>query len=142
MLVILPFWTSFLLRVYAWMGLLNDQGLINDILTGMGFEPFRMMYTHFAVYVGIVYTYVPFMILPLYANMEKLDWTLLEAAADLGAKPMTTFFTVTLPMTLPRAVQRISPEYRLAGGICSRDSLAAGVGHSDDALPAYPGEGG
>ena len=101
MLVILPFWTSFLLRVYAWMGLLNDQGLINDMLTGMGFEPLRMMYTHFAVYVGIVYTYVPFMILPLYANMEKLDWTLLEAAADLGARPMTTFLTVTLPMTLP-----------------------------------------
>ena len=101
MLIILPFWTSFLLRVYAWMGLLNDQGLINDILTWMGFEPLRMMYTHFAVYVGIVYTYVPFMILPLYANMEKLDWTLLEAAADLGARPMTTFLTVTLPMTLP-----------------------------------------
>ena len=101
MLIILPFWTSFLLRVYAWMGILADQGLINDIVTWMGFEPLRMMYTHFAVYVGIVYTYVPFMILPLYANMEKLDWTLLEAAADLGARPMTTFFTITLPMTIP-----------------------------------------
>ena len=101
MLIILPFWTSFLLRVYAWMGILADQGLINDIVTWMGFEPLRMMYTHFAVYVGIVYTYVPFMILPLYANMEKLDWTLLEAATDLGARPMTTFFTITLPMTMP-----------------------------------------
>jgi len=101
MLIILPFWTSFLLRVYAWMGILADQGLINDFVTWMGFEPLRMMYTHFAVYVGIVYTYVPFMILPLYANMEKLDWTLLEAAADLGARPMTTFFTITLPMTMP-----------------------------------------
>ena len=94
MLIILPFWTSFLLRVYAWMGLLADQGTINDLLMALGFidEPIRMLYTEFAVYVGIVYTYVPFMILPLYANMEKLDWTLLEAAADLGAKPMATFF--------------------------------------------------
>jgi len=103
MLIILPFWTSFLLRVYAWMGLLADQGTINGLLIALGIidEPMRMLYTEFAVYVGIVYTYVPFMILPLYANMEKLDWALLEAAADLGARPMTTFFTVTLPMTLP-----------------------------------------
>ncbi len=103
MLIILPFWTSFLLRVYAWMGLLADQGTINDLLIALGIidEPIRMLYTTFAVYVGIVYTYVPFMILPLYANMEKLDWELLEAAADLGARPMTTFFTVTLPMTAP-----------------------------------------
>jgi len=103
MLIILPFWTSFLLRVYAWMGLLADQGTINGLLMSLGIidEPLRMLYTEFAVYVGIVYTYVPFMILPLYANMEKLDWTLLEAAADLGARPATTFLTVTLPMTLP-----------------------------------------
>ncbi len=101
MLIILPFWTSFLLRVYAWMGILADQGLINDIIKWFGFEPVRLLYTETAVYIGIVYTYVPFMILPLYANMEKLDWELLEAAADLGAKPMTTFFTITLPMTFP-----------------------------------------
>ena len=101
MLIILPFWTSFLLRVYAWMGILADQGLVNDFVRWMGFEPLRMLYTHTAVYIGIVYTYVPFMILPLYANMENLDWELLEAAADLGAKPMTTFFTVTLPATAP-----------------------------------------
>ena len=103
MLVILPFWTSFLLRVYAWMGLLADQGTINGLLIALGIidQPIRMLYTEFAVYVGIVYTYLPFMILPLYANMEKLDWALLEAAADLGARPATTFLTVTLPMTLP-----------------------------------------
>ena len=103
MLIILPFWTSFLLRVYAWMGLLADQGTINGLLIALGIidKPMRMLYTEFAVYVGIVYTYVPFMILPLYANMEKLDWTLLEAAADLGARPMATFFTITLPMTAP-----------------------------------------
>ena len=85
------------------MGLLADQGTINDLLIALGFidEPIRLLYTQFAVYVGIVYTYLPFMILPLYANMEKLDWELLEAAADLGAKPATTFLTVTLPMTTP-----------------------------------------
>lgn len=103
MLIILPFWTSFLLRVYAWMGLLADQGTINNILIYLGLidDPVRLLYTPFAVYVGIVYTYLPFMILPLYANMEKLDGALREAAADLGAKPMTTFFTVTLPLTVP-----------------------------------------
>ena len=104
--IILPFWTSFLLRVYAWMGLLADQGTINNLLIWIGLidEPIRMLYNDFAVYVGIVYTYVPFMILPLYANMEKLDGTLNEAAADLGAKPMTTFFTITLPLTTPGIV--------------------------------------
>jgi putrescine transport system permease protein len=103
MMIILPFWTSFLLRVYAWMGLLADQGTINDLLIYIGIidEPIRLLYTEFAVYVGIVYTYLPFMILPLYANMEKLDWSLVEAAADLGAKPFTTFRTVTLPLTIP-----------------------------------------
>ncbi len=103
MLIILPFWTSFLLRVYAWMGLLADQGTINNLLIFLGIidEPMRLLYTTFAVYVGIVYTYLPFMILPLYANMEKLDMTLREAAADLGAKPATTFLTVTLPLTIP-----------------------------------------
>ncbi len=106
MLVILPFWTSFLLRVYAWMGLLADQGLINDLLIWAGIidSPIRLLYSHFAVYVGIIYTYVPFMILPLYANMEKLDMTLHEAAADLGARPAVTFLTVTLPMTWPGIV--------------------------------------
>ena len=101
--IILPFWTSFLLRVYAWMGLLADQGTINNLLLRLGLidEPIRMLYTEFAVYVGIVYTYMPFMILPLYANMEKLDVALDEAAADLGAKPTIAFLTVTLPLTLP-----------------------------------------
>ena len=85
---------------------LADQGTINNLLIAIGIidEPIRMLYTQFAVYLGIVYTYLPFMILPLYANMEKLDITLHEAAADLGAKPMTTFLTVTLPMTIPGIV--------------------------------------
>lgn len=101
--IILPFWTSFLLRVYAWMGLLADQGTINNVLIAMGVvdEPIRMLYTEFAVFLGIVYTYIPFMILPLYANMEKLDGSLNEAAADLGSRPTNTFFKVTLPLTIP-----------------------------------------
>ncbi|MGR3984357.1 MAG: ABC transporter permease subunit [Gammaproteobacteria bacterium] len=103
LLIILPFWTSFLLRVYAWMGILADQGSINSFLIWAGVieRPVRLLYSEFAVYVGIVYSYLPFMILPLYANMEKLDMTLNEAASDLGAHPVVTFFTVTLPLTLP-----------------------------------------
>ena len=103
LLVILPFWTSFLLRVYAWMGILGQGGQLNDILMFLGLidEPKQWLYTQFAVYIGIVYSYLPFMILPLYASMEKLDLTLNEAAADLGAKPVVTFLTVTLPLTIP-----------------------------------------
>jgi putrescine transport system permease protein len=106
LLIILPFWTSFLLRVYAWMGMLADQGTINDLLLWLGLidKPIRLLYSPIAVYIGIVYTYLPFMILPLYANMEKLDVSLREAAMDLGARPVGTFFTVTLPMTLPGIV--------------------------------------
>lgn len=103
MLVILPFWTSFLLRVYAWMGLLNTHGLINKALMGLGIidAPLTLMYTDFALYIGIIYSYLPFMILPLYANLEKLDGNLLDAAADLGANPLRTFIDVTLPLSLP-----------------------------------------
>lgn len=103
MLIILPFWTSFLLRVYAWMGLLSTNGIINDILIGVGIidTPLQMMYTNFAVYMGIIYSYLPFMILPLYASLEKLDGTLLEAAGDLGASPVRSFIDITLPLSLP-----------------------------------------
>jgi putrescine transport system permease protein len=103
MLVILPFWTSFLLRVYAWMGLLRNNGLINNLLMSMGLidQPIQMMQTDFAVYVGIVYSYLPFMILPLYTNLEKHERSLLEAAADLGARPAKAFLRVTLPLSRP-----------------------------------------
>jgi putrescine transport system permease protein len=103
MLVVLPFWTSFLLRIYAWIGLLKHNGVINNILMYLGVihQPLTMLQTDFAVYVGIVYSYLPFMILPLYANLEKHDVALLEAAADLGARPFTTFVRVTLPQSLP-----------------------------------------
>jgi putrescine transport system permease protein len=106
MLIILPFWTSFLLRVYAWVGLLKTNGVINNTLLAMGLidEPLTLLYTDFAVYVGIVYSYLPFMILPLYSNLEKHDLTLLEAAADLGARPFKAFFKVTLPLSMPGIV--------------------------------------
>lgn len=103
LLVILPFWTSFLLRVYAWMGLLANHGVINNLLLAIGLidKPIQMMYTDFAMYVVFVYSYLPFMILPLYANLEKLDVTLDEASADLGSRPVTTFLTITLPLSVP-----------------------------------------
>jgi putrescine transport system permease protein len=103
MLIVLPFWTSFLLRVYAWIGLLKTDGVINQFLqwTGITSEPIGMMNTNFAVYIGIVYSYLPFMILPLYSNLEKHDNTLLEAANDLGAGPIRTFLRVTLPLSMP-----------------------------------------
>ena len=103
MLVILPFWTSFLLRVYAWIGFLKNNGVINNALLSLGLidEPIVMLQTDFAVYVGIVYTYLPFMVLPLYANLVKLDTSLLEAAADLGARPIICLATITVPLALP-----------------------------------------
>ena len=103
MLIILPFWTSFLLRVYAWMGILSTNGIINSVLLWIGMidEPIQMLYTNFAVYLGIVYTYLPFMILPLYANLERLDLNLHDAAADLGGKPLQVFRDITLPISLP-----------------------------------------
>jgi putrescine transport system permease protein len=106
MLIILPFWTSFLLRVYAWIGLLKNDGVINNMLQAMGIidEPLAMMNTSFAVYIGIVYSYLPFMILPLYSNLEKHDLTLLEAASDLGAGPIKAFMRVTLPLSMPGVV--------------------------------------
>jgi putrescine transport system permease protein len=127
-LVILPFWTSFLIRVYAWVGILKGEGLLNSFLdwSGVGAVietvlgglaalegalfgtatlptalPEQILYTRTAVYIGIVYSYLPFMILPLYASLEKLDGSLLEAASDLGARPMTSFFFITLPLSLP-----------------------------------------
>ena len=106
MLVILPFWTSFLIRVYAWMGLLAENGILNQFLrwSGLASDPGTILGTEWAVQLGIVYAYLPFMVLPLYASLEKLDLSLLEAAADLGAKPFAAFLTVTLPLSLPGIV--------------------------------------
>jgi putrescine transport system permease protein len=106
LLVILPFWTSFLIRVYAWMGLLNTNGLINHALIALGVisEPLPLINNLFSVELGLVYSYLPFMVLPLYSTLEKLDPALLEAAADLGARPWRSFLTVTLPLSLPGIV--------------------------------------
>lgn len=103
MLIILPFWTSFLIRVYAWIGILKANGVVANILASLGLaDPsFELLYTDFAVYVGITYSYLPFMILPLYANLEKHDPILLEAAADLGCRPWQAFLRVTLPLSMP-----------------------------------------
>jgi putrescine transport system permease protein len=103
MAVVLPFWTSFLIRVYAWMALLKNDGLVNTVLMALGLidQPLGLLQTNFAVHLGIVYSYLPFMILPLYATLERMDLSLLEAASDLGAKPWRAFLTITLPLSLP-----------------------------------------
>jgi putrescine transport system permease protein len=104
--VILPFWISFLLRVYAWIGLLGSRGAINELLlrTGIIDAPLTLLYNDFAVYLGIVYSYLPFMILPLYANLERLNLDLLDAASDLGARRWQAFVDVTLPLSMPGIV--------------------------------------
>jgi putrescine transport system permease protein len=101
MLVMLPFWTSFLLRVYAWKMLLADAGVFNNMAIAMGLiaEPIKMMNTPFSMVLGMVYTYLPFMILPLYANLVKMDLHLLEAAMDLGATPLQAFWRITVPLS-------------------------------------------
>lgn len=101
MLVILPFWTSFLIRVYAWIGILSNEGFLNQFLmwTGITSEPLTILNTNIAVYIGIVYTYAPFMILPIYSTLEKLDGSLLEAAEDLGCSRTKAFWLVTVPLS-------------------------------------------
>jgi putrescine transport system permease protein len=103
LMVVLPFWTSFLIRVYAWVNILQRDGLLNQALTTLRLTdtPITWLATDTAVYIGIVYSYFPFMVLPLFAALEKMDNTLLEAAADLGAPPWRTFFQVTVPLSLP-----------------------------------------
>lgn len=101
MLIILPFWTSFLIRIYAWIGILKTQGPLNDLLLWLGLidTPLAILHTQTAVYIGILYSYLPFMILPLYAALIRMDRSLLEAAADLGCRPVRAFLRITLPMS-------------------------------------------
>jgi putrescine transport system permease protein len=105
-LAILPFWTSFLIRIYAWIGILRTEGLLNQALIWAGFiaQPLAILNTETAVFIGIVYAYLPFMVLPLYATLERLDYTLIEAAEDLGSPPWKAFWSVTLPLSLPGAL--------------------------------------
>ena len=108
MLVILPFWTSFLIRVYAWIGILKPEGLLTVLLQGIGIlgpdEQVNIFRTDYAVFIGVVYSYLPFMILPLYAALEKMDGTLLEAASDLGCPPWKAFWKITFPLSLPGVI--------------------------------------
>jgi len=101
LLVILPSWTSFLVRVYAWMGLLNSNGILNRFLMWLGVidHPLAILYTNTAVYIGIVYCYLPFMVLPIYTALTRIDYSLVEASLDLGARPLKTFFSVIVPLT-------------------------------------------
>ncbi|WP_299375589.1 ABC transporter permease subunit [uncultured Kiloniella sp.] len=103
MLIILPFWTSFLIRVYAWIGILKTEGLLNQLLMFVGVvdDPLHILNTDTAVYIGIVYSYLPFMVLPLYSALEKMDGSLLEAAQDLGCTAISAFWKVTLPLSIP-----------------------------------------
>jgi putrescine transport system permease protein len=106
MLVILPFWTSFLIRVYAWITILSEEGLLNNFLVGLGLidEPLQILSTNTAVYIGILYSYLPFMVLPLYSTLEKMDESLVEAAKDLGCTNIGAFWRVTFPLSLPGVI--------------------------------------
>jgi putrescine transport system permease protein len=106
LLIILPFWISFLLRVYAWMGLMNTHGAINSLLLWLGLieQPLKIMYTDFATAVGLVYSYLPFMILPLYATLERMDMDLIDAAQDLGASRSRAFWDITWPLAKPGTI--------------------------------------
>lgn len=101
LMVMLPFWTSFLLRVYAWKGILTDQGVLNRFMMSIGLidEPIQMLYTNVSMLIGMTYVYLPFMVLPLYANLVKMDFRLLEAAYDLGTTPFKAFWLVTVPLS-------------------------------------------
>lgn len=101
LLIMMPTWTAILIRVYAWMGILGNNGLLNGLLQGLGLidEPLRILNTDLAVYIGVVYAYLPFMVLPLYANLVKHEPSLLEAAADLGAHPLASFWRITVPLS-------------------------------------------
>jgi putrescine transport system permease protein len=106
LMIILPFWISFLLRVYAWMGLLNNYGVINNVLLWMGIidQPLTLIYTDMAIYIGLVYSYLPFMVLPLYATLERMEPDLVEASQDLGASPSQAFRDITWPLARPGVI--------------------------------------
>ncbi len=106
LLIILPFWISFLLRVYAWMGLLNNHGVVNNILLWVGVidQPIQMLYTDFAIFIGLTYSYLPFMVLPLYATLERMNMDLVDAAQDLGASRTVAFWDITWPLARPGVI--------------------------------------
>ena len=125
--MILPFWTSFLIRVYAWIGLLKATGFINNVLHAVGLihQPLDVLNNLFAIDVGLIYSYLPFMVLPLYAALEKLDPALIEAASDLGCRPAAAFRRVTLPLSLPGVAAGALLVHRCAANSSSPTSWAA-----------------
>lgn len=128
MLVMVPFWTSFLIRTYAWVTILKNQGLLNSILLSMGVisEPLEMLYTRGAVILGLVYTFLPFMILPIYSSVEKLDGALIEAALDLGAGPLRAFARVIVPLTQPGIAAGVLLVFVPALGIYAVNDIMGG----------------
>ena len=108
LLITIPMWINMLVRTYAWIGILQDDGIINTILGWLGIEPIKLLYTNFAVILGMVYNFVPFMILQIYTSLEKMDKSLLEAASDLGANKIESFIRVTLPLSLPGVISGIT----------------------------------
>ncbi len=126
--LMLPFWTGFLMRINAWIGLLRDDGWINAGLTGLGFAPMRLLYTDTALYLGMVYTYLPFLVLPVYARLTRLDPAWLEAAADLGAAPLRAFLRVTLPLSLPGIAAGVALVFIPAAGDYVIPGLLGGPG--------------
>jgi putrescine transport system permease protein len=131
LVIILPFWTSFLLRVYALEGIIREHGLLNQALLWLGVihAPLKLMHTTAAVYLGIVYSYLPFMVLPLFATLEKLDHTLLEASADLGSPPWRAFLDVTLPLSMPGVIAGSMLVFIPAIGEFVIPSLLGGAGN-------------
>jgi spermidine/putrescine transport system permease protein len=128
MLVMVPFWTSFLIRTYAWVTILKNQGLLNSMLLGMGLisEPLELLYTRGAVILGLVYTFLPFMILPIYSSVEKLDGALIEAALDLGAGPLRAFARVIVPLTQPGIAAGVLLVFVPALGIYAVNDIMGG----------------
>jgi spermidine/putrescine transport system permease protein len=128
MLVMVPFWTSFLIRTYAWVTILKNQGLLNSVLLGVGLigEPLEMLYTRGAVILGLVYTFLPFMILPIYSSVEKLDGALIEAALDLGAGPLRAFARVIVPLTSPGIAAGVLLVFVPALGIYAVNDIMGG----------------
>ena len=134
MAVILPFWTSFLIKVYAWIGILKSKGLLNGFLRWLGVidEPLTILNTDIAVHLGIVYSYLPFMILPIYATLARMDRSLIEAAADLGCRPSAAFWRITVPLAAPGIVGRMLSGLHPGGGRVRDPGSLGRLRHPDD----------
>ena len=142
LLVILPSWTSFLIRVYAWMGILKNNGVLNNFLMWLGVidQPLTILHTNLAVYIGIVYAYLPFMVLPIYTALTRIDYSLVEASLDLGARPLKTFFSVIVPLTKGGIIAGSMLVFIPAGGVGGGDCHAAAADRADHVVPQASAE--